>query len=1115
MIRDAASQAQVAAADPTVSTWLSANAGSGKTRVLTDRVARLLLDGVPPQRILCLTYTKAAASEMQNRLFQRLGDWAMMSDNKLQQSLSALGVSDNITIAPDVLTDARRLFAKAIETPGGLKIQTIHSFCASLLRRFPLEAKVSPAFTEMDDRASKALREEVMNELATQDPEAMSIFAANFSGAEIDSFVTELLYRKELFDAPVSDAQLRQATGLADGLDEATILASVFHGDEGDLLRDVGAALQGCPKAGDQKLGQSMASLKIGTPCLNLLKRLEKEFLGASGKSAGLPKAHPPTKDGKTALGPLLAPFDALRLRVSEARPMRQALEAHNRTVALHQFARAYLPRLEAQKQARAWLDFDDLILKARALLTDPGVAAWVLFRLDGGIDHILVDEAQDTAPRQWDVVRLLAQEFTAGQGARTDTQRTIFVVGDQKQSIYSFQGADPDAFEAMRAHFDTALSDIGQPLKRQDLLHSFRSSKAVLDLVDASFTGELKRGMGENITHHAFKENLPGRVDLWDWIEDTKAADNRDWFDPIDTVGDDHHAVILAKQIAHTIRDRIKFGQITEVKRADGQDVQATRRIKASDFLILVQRRSSLFHEIIRACKDAGLPMAGADRLRIGAELGVKDLVALLRYIATPEDDLSLATVLRSPLCGITEAELFDLAYDRPNYLTRTLEQQKDRFPATAAMLRDLRNQSDFLRPYDLLERILTHHWGREKLLSRLGAEAEEGIAALLDQAMVYERTDIPSLTGFLEWLARDEVTIKRQMDSAGDAIRVMTVHGSKGLEAPIVILPDTGQVRNLVRDDILNHNGIPLWKAKSEDLPPVQVDLTNDIKTRQREERMRLLYVAMTRAESWLIICGSGKPAKLEDGGWYAVAEAGMNTAGAVDGRLAHLSWPEDTSLSDVEGIGETASLPDWACTKAPEPTPLPEVLSPSKLNGAKALADPAGGALTESDAMMRGTTLHRLLEHLPGAESPIDLAQNLGHLAPDGEDLLPLAQAVLSAPSLAHIFATGTLPEVSLSAKLPSLGGQIALGTIDRLIIDSDRILAVDFKSNLIVPASPEKTPAGLLAQMGAYLEMLEQLYPDKNIDVAILWTQTAQLMALPHDIMRRALVAAHTS
>ena len=1117
--RDDATLAQVAAADPDRSTWLAANAGSGKTRVLTDRVARLLLSGVPPQKILCLTYTKAAASEMQNRLFQRLGAWSMMQDDALRDSLRALSSDDIGPLDATILAQARRLFAKAIETPGGLKIQTIHSFCASLLRRFPVEAGVSPAFSEMDDRASKLLRGEVLDALALSDPDAMAALARHYSGADVDDFLAELVRNKELFETPVSDDALRDACGLPKGVTEQSILDDVFFGGEADMLRDIGAILRTREKK-DLGLGLDLQNFDCTRPTLQTVVQMEKMFLGKSGKSEGLPATYPPTKDAKVALGPLLDPFDALRMRVSDARPLRLALQSFHRAQDLHRFARAFLPRIEARKQGQAWLDFDDLILKARTLLTDSAMAAWVLFRLDGGIDHILVDEAQDTAPRQWDVVKLLAQEFTAGEGARADTKRTIFVVGDQKQSIYSFQGADPDAFEAMRHHFKTALADVGDTLHTRDLLHSFRSSKPVLDLVDATFTGT--RGMGDNVRHVAFKQDLPGRVDLWPWEPKSDGKDEKAWYDPVDTVGDTHHSVRLARDIARAIKHQLDHGQITQILREDGKDVERTRRVTAGDFLILVQRRSTLFHEIIRACKDAGLPMAGADRLRIGAELGVKDLTALLRYLATPEDDLSLAAVLRSPLCGLTEAELFDLAHGRKGFLTAALRDAGARHQGVADMLRDLRDRADYDRPYDLLERALTRHEGRQKLLARLGLEAEEGISALLDQAMAYEQTDIPSLTGFLQWLEQDEVTIKRQMDSAGDAIRVMTVHGAKGLEAPIVILPDTGKTVNKVSADVLDADGVALWKEKSASMPAAQRALAEDIKAHQREERMRLLYVAMTRAESWLIVCGAGEPAKLDDGGWYALTEQGMGALGAQPGpqglRLSHQDWPADLpDMATAQATESKPTMPEWTKGPAPTPPPAPQLISPSLLSGAKALPDPSGMALPEEEAKARGTALHLLLEHLPQVPPAqrAELAAKLGRFGPDNEDLLPLAERVLDASHLAFLFAPDTLAEVPLTAPLPSLGGGQALGIIDRLVVEPDRILAVDFKSNTAVPDTAHATPKGLLAQMGAYHEMLSQLYPDTRVEVAILWTQTADLMVLPHDIVSMALSQAHTS
>jgi ATP-dependent helicase/nuclease subunit A len=1112
--------AQIRAADPEASTWLSANAGSGKTRVLTDRVARMLLRGVPPQRILCLTYTKAAAAEMQNRLFKRLGAWAMMPAADLQRNLSDLGV-DHTELAPEALDAARSLFAKAIETPGGLKIQTIHSFCSSLLRRFPLEAGVSPAFTEMDDRTGKLLRADILEEIAEQVPDVMETFATHFTGDEVDSFLQQIAKRAEDFTIPLDVSKLSTDMGLPSGITETKLVASVFLGSEASLMARIAGALAGCAKESDQVLALRLNAIDWDQPDMATLATLEGFLLtGAKTKTPFSINTRAPTKDGKLAIDVDLAQFDQFRERLVAARETRTALVALEKTKALHTFAAEFLPRLAHHKEQRGWLDFDDLILRARDLLTDPRVASWVLFRLDGGIDHVLVDEAQDTSPAQWDVVKLLTKEFFSGEGARPDTKRTIFVVGDQKQSIYSFQGADPAQFDENRAYFEAELARIGDRLQRQDLRYSFRSAASILGLVDTSFPGDLARGMGDQLVHIAFKDQMPGRVDIWPWIEGAKSEESawdKDWFDPVDTVGSDHHTVQLANKIAEFIQDRLRHGQITQVD--DGQPV--TRRIRPGDFLILVQRRSPLFHEIIQSCKALNLPMAGADRLRVGGELGVKDLTALLKYLATPEDNLSLAAVLRSPLCGLTEAQLYDLAQGRGDlYLRKVLEQNKDIHPKTYAMLQDLRKQADYLRPYELLERVLTNHRGREKFAARLGPEAEEGIAALLDLALQYESTDVPSLTGFLTWLDADEVEIKRQMDANTDKIRVMTVHGAKGLEAPIVILPDTGTPQNKVRDDIIDAADTAMWKTKTDEMPKAQIDSTDGIKTRQSQERMRLLYVAMTRAESWLIVCGAGQ--KPNPAAWYPIIEAGMIARGATPQgqnlRLENGAFPDDL-IEDTTKISATQQiLPPWASAPV---TPLPnelDAISPSDLGGEKALPG-KGLGLSEDDAKARGNAIHALLEHLP------DIPQNRWKIAANAflgdteiagtPDPLTVAKSVLLAPHLTHIFAPGTLAEVDITGHIPTLGPALVKGTIDRLIISDTGIFAVDFKSNAIVPDTPDQCPDGILRQMGAYLALLEQIYPDTPIEIAILWTTDTSLMSIPHDIVRSALLRAHIS
>jgi len=1112
MKRNDATERQVQAARPDASTWLSANAGSGKTRVLTDRVARLLLEGVQPQHVLCLTYTKAAASEMQNRLFKRLGSWAMRDDSALKAELLELGVEG--AIDTERLNSARTLFARAIETPGGLKIQTIHSFCSSLLRRFPLEAGVSPLFKEMEDRAAAMLREEIVDQMAEgEDAPLIHDFARHFTGDDIAALTADIVRSASRFAQPVSVERLYETLGLKLGTDENTIAASVFLGDEADLITSLIEVLK-TGGANDNKAAVKLAALQsVG---FETLPDLEGIFLtGEKTKSPFSAKIGSfPTKKLQTGHPDLIARLDKLMMRVEDARKDRLALANARRSQALWSFAHRFLTHYEDHKQRLGWLDFDDLILRARNLLSDQAVAEWVLYRLDGGIDHILVDEAQDTSPVQWQVIERLAQEFTAGSGARDDTQRTIFVVGDKKQSIYSFQGADPAEFDRMRTEFADRLGASETPLQSLELEYSFRSSNAVLRVVDACFEVTPDTNFEQHI---AFNSDLPGRVDLWPVVEPTDKPEEGDWYDPVDRLSDTHHTVQLAHNIAWEIKRMIRE-QVTIPAQKGENGLYEQRHVRAGDFLILVQRRSDLFQEIIRACKAAKLPIAGADRLKVGAEMAVKDLEALLKFLGTPEDSLSLATVLRSPLLGWSEQQLFDLAHRRTTpFLWQALRDRGEEFPKTMAFLSDLMGKTDFLRPYDLIERVLTRHKGRQKLLARLGNEAEDGINALLSQALAYERSAIPSLTGFLVWMETDDLEIKRQMDSASDQIRVMTVHGSKGLEAPIVIIPDTGKRLLRMTDQVVYKDDIALWNAGGANAPDAIKSAREAKLAVQREERMRLLYVAMTRAEKWLIVAAAGELEKTGDT-WYQTIQAGMNHLGATpfgfaEGqglRYEHGDWSGSVMKKTETKQAQLQSLPKFYGTPPPEACAPTESLSPSDLGGAKALPGDAG--LDEEAAKKRGRQIHLLLEHLDSEPEANwgDLAPQILKNAREGADdwssLLHEARQVLTSPDLAHLFAENTLAEVSLTAEL---GENRLHGTVDRLIVTDTKILVVDFKTNAVVPESPEQVPEGLLRQMGAYAHALRQIYKNKDVECALLWTKTAQLMPLPETLIARAL------
>jgi ATP-dependent helicase/nuclease subunit A len=1105
-----ATRRQQTAAEPMDSTWLSANAGSGKTRVLTDRVARLLLEGVQPQHILCLTYTKAAASEMQNRLFKRLGAWAMLDDTSLRDALEELGQECHSDTGG--LNHARTHFARAIETPGGLKIQTIHSFCASLLRRFPLEAGVSPQFTEIEERAADLLRAELVDQMADgPDADALNALASLYTGEDFLKLTKEIVSAADQF----IDLSMDQALGLFGqpaGLTRETIARNAIAPGDWQVLQEL-IPLLIAKGANDGKAGEKLQALTtLDYDALPLLTSV-LAFGPDAKKSPNQPKVGAfPTKPTREAAAHLMDGLNDLMQRVADARAPRLALEAAERAVVLHRFALRFSRRYKAAKQRRGWLDFDDLIQKARGLLNDARVAAWVLYRLDGGIDHILVDEAQDTSPAQWDVIRKLAEEFSSGEGARAGVTRTIFVVGDKKQSIYSFQGADPREFDRMQAEFGSKLHESGQKLKDLTLDYSFRSSPAILRLVDLVFKGAVSAGFGDTGEHIAINTDLPGRVDLWPLVPKPTKEAEADWYDPVDRRHPEHQHRILAQAIAQNIKQMLDDRVL--IPEGDG-----ARTVQPRDFLILVQRRSGIFSDIIRACKEADLPIAGADRLKVGAEIAVRDLGALLSFLATPDDDLSLATALRSPIFGWTEQGLFTLAHHRgKEFLWESLRKKSDEHPHTVSAILDLRDNIDFLRPYDLIERVLTRHQGRKRLLARLGAEAEDGINALLSQALSYERATVPSLTGFLIWMETDDLEVKRQVDSASNQIRVMTVHGSKGLEAPIVILPECEKRVFQVRDDVIDIDGIPIWKSSAASQPDRMIERLDEMKSLQREESLRLLYVALTRTEKWLIVGASGE---LDSSGddWHQRVEAGMRQGGAFDLvtpvgaglRLEHGSWDLSASSALQSVTAPPVELPPIYTSNAPEILRAAATLSPSDLGGAKALP---GDGLDEETAKAYGSLVHVLLERLAGLSENDRDAVAAGIVANSELPEVHSAQAVdealgvLSAPDLVFAFHTDTLAEVAVTAEV---AGRRMHGTIDRLVVTPDLIHILDFKTNRVVPDTAQHCPEGVLRQMGAYAEAIRLIYPGRAQRLSIIWTHTRHLMDVPHDIVTKALAA----
>jgi ATP-dependent helicase/nuclease subunit A len=1140
------SRLQAEAADPHASVWVSANAGSGKTHVLINRVIRLLLSGTAPEHILCLTFTKAAAAEMASRLYASLGEWAVMEERELAEKLEALE-----GCAPDAATllKARLLFARAIETPGGLKIQTIHAFCERLLGRFPLEAGISPHFDILDERTAAELmaeaRDEILADIGSQvageasDPlaAAFELVSEQVGEYAFDEFFSEIVRKRaslrEVLRASgsVEDVivRLRKRVGLRPEETEQMIVEAVCAADAVPeaQLQDALPLLRAGNKT-DIKTADALQAFLSSDERTADIDDLLPTFIKADG---GPRKVTPGivTKKVHEAHPNLLELMESEQERIVVFIERRRAARVVASTNALFILANALLNKFEALKQQHAYLDYEDLILKSRELLRRGDAAAWVLYKLDGGLDHILVDEAQDTSPHQWEVIEALAEEFLSGEGAR-DLTRTIFAVGDEKQSIFSFQGADPARFAQMRKYFAGRVSDAGKKWSPVDLLLSFRSTPQVLAAVDAVFaTPQAAEGLnaeGEPPTHFALRDLDAGLVEIWPTCVPEEIEEAVPWDAPLDYPSSMSPEAQLAGKIAATIDHWLSTGEELKGK---------GRPICAGDVLILVRRRNLFVEEMIRALKKKGVPVAGTDRMVLTDQIAVMDLMALGAFSLLPEDDLTLATVLKSPLVGLSEEQLFKLAHKRKGTLWAELSARMDEenvFAEAHKLLSAALSRSDRLRPYEFFAELLVRDGGRQKLRARLGADVDDPVDEFLSLALAYERVHTPSLQGFLHWVEAGEAEVKREMGESRDEVRVMTVHGSKGLESEIVFLPDTCSVPGGQHDPRLFEDDGPegpliLFSGRKTNDDAVTSAARESLRAEAMKEYRRLLYVAMTRAKDRLYVSGYESSRKPSPDCWYqmiekALLERATETVG-VDGKpVWRIEGAQRRKLAvDVANPTKPAEapLPGWAARPpAPEPTP-PRPLAPSKLvddGDEPSVASPlqTGG----TDRFKRGRLIHRLLQSLPDVElEKRELAakrflKNPGLQLTDGEqdEIAGAALAVIAEPGFAALFGPGSRAEVSLVGEITRKGEQVFLsGQIDRLCITVDCVWVVDFKTNRPPPTELSKVSPAYVAQLAGYCALLASLYPDRAIRAALLWTDGPRLMEIPAEMLENAL------
>ncbi|HZR75027.1 double-strand break repair helicase AddA [Bradyrhizobium sp.] len=1129
---------QASASNPASSSFVSANAGSGKTHVLVQRVIRLLLSGVPPEKILCITFTKAAAANMAERVFTTLGHWVTLDNDALDDAIRDAGLPNPNAKLRKV---ARELFARALETPGGLKVQTIHALCTRLLQQFPFEANVPARFAVLDERDQTDMMERANLRVfleAARAPDsalgrALRTAMANAADVTFKDVVREACLSRDHFLAwtdaagsvEAAAAEMSAALGVrsSDSIEE--VEREIVDGPYLPRRRwvEIADALDASSKQDKKQADQLRASLaSTGSEQVD-------EYLSVFLTDEKSPRAAVLTK-AFTRDNPSIARlFDNEIVRLTSLIEKRRAVITRDRTEALLHIAIAAAANYRREKEERGLLDYDDLIDKTLLMLNKVS-AGWVHYKLDRGVDHVLIDEAQDTSPRQWDIVEHIISEFAAGHGARDGVTRTVFAVGDEKQSIFSFQGAAPREFAERRQRFSSRFKAAGLDFESISFTYSFRSGAGVLRAVESAFASP---EVYQSITtdrdgmppHLSLDDAGPSLIELWPLVEADDRKDIEGWRAPFDGVSVTSPEVKLSRRIQAEIKRLVASGAMTGPK-------GARRPLSYGDVLILVRRRGNLFDAVIQALKHASIPVAGADRLKLTDHIAIIDLMNLADALLLPQDDLALAVALKSPLFGLDDDDLFALAWERKGSLREALSRHaaaNSKFADALKRLEECEGRVARETPFAFYAWLLGGDGGRQRILRRLGQEANDALDEFLELALNYERKAPASLQGFMAWLRSADTEVKRDMEISRDEVRVMTVHGAKGLEAPVVIMVDTtsspSDTQRLRLIQLPDGSGkkVVVWAGKKADDPAPVAAARQAMLADTEDEYRRLLYVAMTRAADRLIVAGiqPGNMKGVRTYCWYDLADKGLAASGLQediletdDGAIRRYTRPGDgaeTGRAVSDTANAPSTLPSWLRAPLPSQTTGSNLLRPSDAGGDKTRRLKSSEALAQrTRALQRGTLVHRLLQSLPdvAAERRRDAALNFLHrnagdwTDSEREALAAKVLELIGDGRFAAVFAAGSRAEVPIVGRLEQVGAADVLisGQIDRLVVTESEVLIVDFKTNQSPPKTATDAPAAYVRQLALYRALLGKLYPQRAIRTALLWTESTELMEI---------------
>ena len=1115
-LKKSASACQREAANPLISAWVEASAGTGKTKVLSDRVLRLLLNDADPGRILCLTYTKAAAAEMKNRISERLSEWSVQSNEEVKKNIKDLLGEENASekILSEYVEKAKTLFAKLLDTPGGMKIRTIHAFCTEVLRRFPLEAGISPYFEVIQDReVSEALndiQDEILRDSRYSDSEeskALIYLTENLNENSFPEVMKTITKNHAKIAGSVNKfgglegmlAELRKKTGIADGETQEKLKTECMSKINKDELKLNINIMKGRGTNNNTKAEKLEKVYNNGCAV-----ELFENYIGCFVKSNGeiYSDNHLACGDALKADPQILPRMKKEAERLKEIFNKYKKLKIYDSTKAFLTIAQSVNNKYAEYKSARSCLDFADLINKVCDLLSNPDEADWVLYKLDGGIDHILLDEAQDTSPQQWNIIKALSEEFF---NQEDNVIRTVFAVGDRKQSIYSFQGADPQKFDEMSQYFKTRG---GANFKKVDMEYSFRSAPAVLESVNTVFADEnVAKGVispDTPVEHIAIRAGEYGKVEVWPVLvsEDTGGATPEDKRKPpVEMRRKPSVCTKLARQIADRIVQMMHESEKTD------------RPLHYKDFMVLVRHRNDFMDEFIRVCKEEKyrINIAGADKMVLSAQIAVQDLISLGKFLLLPSDDLSLAEVLKSPLFGLTDADLENLCCERGKSSLWSSLASFEQYHDICEELENLIGMLDFIRPFELFNYVLVNMGGRCKFMQRMGVEAEDAIDEFMNLTLAYERTQTPSLQGFITWFEKDETEIKREgEDDELDAVRLMTVHHSKGLQARVVFLPDTVLLpkNNNEQKLLIDGEGLAYYPLCSAEYNEACKKINEDYGVVQSDEYRRLLYVALTRAEDRLIICGYTSAKNINENTWMKICENTMGNKYEADKNnvITH-ETPEfkKTEVKKKYFVPPLIEDPaDWISVPAEKESPMAKPYTPSKPESEEEEKEPDSVSPLENGAnyYRRGSLIHKILQFLPTDSSDkaqiIDeyMKRNVADFS-DGEkeQIKEEILNLLADKEYEAIFGADSRAEVPVFGEVD---GKIISGQIDRLVIQKDKITVVDFKTNRPASKTLAETPNVYKKQLKTYETLVRKIYPDRAVESYILWTNEARLM-----------------